>query len=213
VLGVIARRLGVDERDATPLPDLLAVSLRGRRLLVLLDNFEHLLAARDAVLALLRACPELVLLVTSRVALDVRGGRDYPVAPLVLPGAPGAPEALRNSPAVELLVERARAVGAELPLDAETAPALAEICRRLDGLPLAIELAAAGGGCFPRRRCWPGWTAGCRCWPAARTTCQPGSRPCGTRSPGAMSCWTSRNRRCSGGCACSWAAARWKRRR
>jgi len=143
VLGAIARRLGVDERDATPLPDLLAVSLRGRRLLVLLDNFEHVLAARDAVLALLQACPDLVILVTSRVALDVRGGRDYPVAPLVLPGAAGPLEALRNSPAVELLVERVRAAGTELPLDAETVPSLAEICRRLDGLPLAIELAAA----------------------------------------------------------------------
>ena len=143
VLGAIAQRLGVDERDATPLPDLLAVSLRGRRLLVLLDNFEHLLPARDAVLALLEACPELVMLVTSRVALHVRGGRDYPVAPLVLPDAAGPPEALRSSPAVELLDERARAAGTELGPDAETATAVAEICRRLDGLPLAIELAAA----------------------------------------------------------------------
>ena len=143
VLGAIARRLGVDERDATPLPDLLAVSLRGRQLLVLLDNFEHLLPARDAALALLEACPRLVLLVTSRVALHVRGGRDYPVSPLVLPRAVGSPEALLSSPAVELLVERARAAGTELALEAETAPAVAEICRRLDGLPLAIELAGA----------------------------------------------------------------------
>ena len=92
MLGAIAQRLGVDEPDATPLPDLLAVSLCGRRLLVLLDNFEHLLPARDAVLALLEACPELVMLVTSRVALHVRGGRDYPVAPLALPmrTAPGS---------------------------------------------------------------------------------------------------------------------------
>ena len=143
VLAAIAQRLGVDERDATPLPDLLAVSLRGRRLLVLLDNFEHLLPARDAMLALLEACPELVMLVTSRVALDVRGGRDYPVAPLVLPDAAGPPETQLSSPAVELLAERARAAGTELPPDAETAWAVAEICRRLDGLPLAIELAAA----------------------------------------------------------------------
>ena len=143
VLAAIAQRLGVDERDATPLPDLLAVSLRGKRLLVLLDNFEHLLPARDAVLALLEACPDLVMLVTSRVALHVRGGRDYPIAPLVLPDADGPPEALRSSPAVELLAERARAAGAELGPDAETATAVAEICRRLDGLPLAIELAAA----------------------------------------------------------------------
>jgi predicted ATPase/transcriptional regulator with XRE-family HTH domain len=143
VLGAIAQRLGVDERDATPLPDLLAVSLRGRRLLVLLDNFEHLLPARDAVLALLEACPQVVMLVTSRVALQVRGGRDYPVAPLVLPDPAGPPQAQLSSPSVELLVERARAAGMELPLDAGTARAAAEICRRLDGLPLAIELAAA----------------------------------------------------------------------
>jgi len=143
VLGAIAQRLGVDERDATPLPDLLAVSLRSRRLLVLLDNFEHLLPARDAVLALLEACPEVVMLVTSRVALQVRGGRDYPVAPLVLPDAAGPPEAQLSSPSVELLVERARAAGTELPPDAGTARAVAGICRRLDGLPLAIELAAA----------------------------------------------------------------------
>jgi predicted ATPase/transcriptional regulator with XRE-family HTH domain len=143
VLGAIAQRLGVDERDATPLPDLLAVSLRGRRLLMLLDNFEHLLSARDAVLALLQACPQVVMLVTSRVALQVRGGRDYPVAPLVLPDAGGPPEAQLTSPSAELLVERARAGGTELPANAETARAVAEICRRLDGLPLAIELAAA----------------------------------------------------------------------
>ena len=117
VLWVIALGLGVDERDATPLSDLLAVSLRARHLLVLLDNFEHLLSARDAVLALLEACPELVMLVTSRVALDVRGGRDYPVAPPELPGAASPPEALPNSPAVELLVERALGrLDGELPL-------------------------------------------------------------------------------------------------
>ena len=143
VLSAIAQRLGADERDATPLPDLLAVSLRGRRLLVLLDNFEHLLPARDAVLALLEACPQVAMLVTSRVAQHVRGGRDYQVAPLVVPDAAGPPETLRSSPAVELLVERARAAGTELGPDAETATAVAEICRRLDGLPLAIELAAA----------------------------------------------------------------------
>ena len=143
VLGAIARRLGVDEGDATPLPDLLAVSLRGRRLLILLDNFEHLLPARNVVLALLEACPQLTMLVTSRVALQVRGGRDYPVAPLVLPDAAGPPEAQLSSPSVELLIERAQAGGTEPPADAETARAMAGICRRLDGLPLAIELAAA----------------------------------------------------------------------
>ena len=143
VLSAIARQLGVDERDATPLAGLLAAALRARQLLVLLDNFEHLLPARDSVLALLETCPRLVMLVTSRVALDVRGGREYPIAPLVLPDAAVPPETLGGSPAVQLFVERANATGAGLTLDAGTAPAVAEICRRLEGLPLAIELAAA----------------------------------------------------------------------
>ncbi|HEY5985014.1 MAG TPA: helix-turn-helix domain-containing protein, partial [Streptosporangiaceae bacterium] len=143
VLNTIAQRLGVDEREATPLPDLMATALAAKRLLVLLDNFEHLLPARDAVLALLETCPHMVLLVTSRVTLRVRGGREYPVAPLAVPDAADSPTALSVSPAVELFVERAGAAGVGLALDAETATAVAEICRRLEGLPLAIELAAA----------------------------------------------------------------------
>ena len=143
VLSAIARQLRVDERDATPLAGLLAAALRARQLLVLLDNFEHLLAARDSVLALLETCPRLVMLVTSRVALDVRGGREFPIAPLALPDAAVPPETLCGSPAVQLFVERAKATGADLTLDAGTAAAVAEICRRLEGLPLAIELAAA----------------------------------------------------------------------
>ena len=143
VLSAVAQRLGVDERDATPLPELLAAALRAKHLLILLDNFEHVLAARGDVLALLEACPRAVVLVTSRVALDVRGGREYPVAPLTLPDASMPPETLGASPTVQLFVERARATGPDLILDAETARAVAEICRRLEGLPLAIELAAA----------------------------------------------------------------------
>jgi hypothetical protein len=81
VLGAVARQLGVDERDATPLDHLLQAALRDRRMLVVLDNFEHVLAARDAVLGLLEACPGVIVLVTSRVALRVRAGREYPVAP------------------------------------------------------------------------------------------------------------------------------------
>ena len=143
VLSALAQRLGVDERDATPLPELLAAALRAKHLLILLDNFEHVLAARGDVLALLEACPRAALLVTSRVALNVRGGREYPVAPLILPDASEPAETLAGSPAVQLFAERARATGPDLSLDAETAQAMAEICRRLEGLPLAIELAAA----------------------------------------------------------------------
>jgi predicted ATPase/transcriptional regulator with XRE-family HTH domain len=143
VLSAIAQRLGVDERDAAPLPGRLATALRPRQLLILLDNFEHLMAARDSVLTLLEVCPQVVMLVTSRVALDVRGGREYPIAPLALPDTAVGLGTLGSSPAVQLFLERARATGAELPLDSGAAQAVAEICRRLEGLPLAIELAAA----------------------------------------------------------------------
>jgi transcriptional regulator with XRE-family HTH domain len=99
VLDAVARQFGVDERGATPLPSLLKTALRDRRALVLLDNFEHMLAARDAILGLLEACPQLVVLATSRVALRVRAGREYPVAPLALPGS-GDQDGPSGSPAV-----------------------------------------------------------------------------------------------------------------
>src|SRR2546423_3248177 len=79
VLDGMARQLGVDDRDAIPLADRLRAALRDRRMLVVLDNFEHVLAARDAVVGLLEACPGVVALVTSRTALRVRAGRGYPV--------------------------------------------------------------------------------------------------------------------------------------
>jgi predicted ATPase/transcriptional regulator with XRE-family HTH domain len=143
VLTAIAQQFDIDERDNIPLHQLLAANLRHKCLLLLLDNFEHLIPARAEVLALLEASPRLVVLVTSRVALRVRGEREYRVAPLELPDEDAAPGTLARSPAVELFLDRARATGADLELDEETAPSVAEICRRLDGLPLAIELAAA----------------------------------------------------------------------
>ena len=129
----------MDERDATPLAGRLRTALRDRRMLVVLDNFEHVLAARDAVVGLLEACPGLVALVTSRTALRVRAGREYQVAPLALPGT----GAVDESPAVQLFLDRADAAGVELAPDQATSETVAGICRRLDGIPLAIELAAA----------------------------------------------------------------------
>ena len=173
VLGAIAQRLGVDEGDATPLPDLLAVSLRGRRLLILLDNFEHLLPARNVVLALLEECPQLAMLVTSRVALQVRGGHDYPVAPLVLPDAAGPPEAQLSSPSVELLIERARAGGTELPADAESARAMAEILPAAGWTPACHR---AGRG--PDAAAAPGGAAG-KAGPPAAGAGRRAARPAG----------------------------------
>ncbi len=143
VLAAIALRLDVDERDKIPLHERLTALLCRKRMLLLLDNFEHLLPAREAVLTLLEACPRLEVLATSRVALRVRGEREYRIAPLELPDTTASPQALARSPAVALFLDRAQAAGADLELNAAAAPAVAEICRRLDGLPLAIELAAA----------------------------------------------------------------------
>jgi predicted ATPase/transcriptional regulator with XRE-family HTH domain len=143
VLGAIAQALGMEHRDASPLRDDLLVSLRTLRLLLVVDNFESVVAATPTVLGILDACPGVVALITSRVALRVRGGRECPVAPLAVPESTESPETLERSPAVELFLERAGATGAELPLNADTLIVVAEICRRLEGLPLALELAAA----------------------------------------------------------------------
>ena len=142
VLPTVARELDVDQRSAA-VEERLATSLRGRRLLLVLDNFEHLLPAATGVLALLEACPQLAVLVTSRVALRARGGHEYPVAPLALPDRGDSGPALAEAPAVALFLERARATGAHLPADPQVLADVAAICRRLEGLPLALELAAA----------------------------------------------------------------------
>jgi len=138
VAAAVADPLGFASLDAA------AVGLAETERLVVLDNCEHVLdAAADAVERLTGACPGLRVLATSREPLDVPGERVLRLAPLALPEGDG-PGELRASPAVALLLARARAAGVEIGLDdATTAPALGALCRRLDGLPLAIELAAA----------------------------------------------------------------------
>lgn len=142
VASTIARALGVRE-GGEPLEDL-KERLRGARTLLILDNFEQITAAADVVSELLSACPRLQVLVTSRAVLRLQDEREFPVAPLALPagGREGA-ETLSQYAAVRLFIERARAVQPDFRVTNENAPAVAEICARLDGLPLAIELAAA----------------------------------------------------------------------
>jgi len=129
VLPAIAAQLGLDDRDTTPLPQRLAGALRHRRMLLVIDNFEHVIEARGEVVQLMSQVAHLQILITSRVPLRVRGEREYRLAPLEL------------APAVGLFTERARDIGVELTPD--TGESIAEICRRLEGLPLAIELAVA----------------------------------------------------------------------
>ncbi len=151
VASAIAQALGVREAGDEPLDARLTALLRDQRLLLVLDNFEQVVEAAPLVADLLSACPGLTVLVTSRVRLRVSGEREYAVPPLGLtgPDGRGLPEEASASAAVRLFVERARAVRADFPLTADNAPAVAAICRRLDGLPLAIELAAARAKVLP----------------------------------------------------------------
>ncbi len=145
VLSTIAQVLGVNERGSMSLLASLKEYLHGRHLLLLLDNLEQVISATPLLVDLLAACSQLSLLVTSREALRVRGEREYPVPPLTLPNLTALPplETLSQYPAIELFVQRAQAIKPDFHLTNAIAPAVAEICARLDGLPLAIELAAA----------------------------------------------------------------------
>jgi predicted ATPase/transcriptional regulator with XRE-family HTH domain len=149
VIPTVAHVLDVRESGTATLRDHLTQYLRAKHLLLVLDNCEHVVACRDAVLGLLAACPRVAVLATSRVPLRVRGERVCPVAPLPVPEPAQPLEALGHSAAVALYLERAQAAGARLTATAQTAPAIAHLCRRLDGLPLAIELAAAWATLLP----------------------------------------------------------------
>lgn len=145
VPAVLAGALGLRSADQASFTDLLAQRLRNKVVLLLLDNFEHLLPAGTLVSDLLTACPTLKFLTTSRSPLHVRGEQEYPVAPLALPSVADVDSvtALAGVASVNLFVQRARAVRHTFSLDASNAGIVASICQRLDGLPLAIELAAA----------------------------------------------------------------------
>jgi predicted ATPase/DNA-binding CsgD family transcriptional regulator len=144
VVPTIARTLGLRDRGArTPWEELL-VHVQARHLLLVLDNFEQVADAAPTLANLVASCPSLTVLVTSRTVLRLTIERDYPVSPLELPDltAGEAFDQIESSDAVSLFVARARAVRSDFKLTEENAPAVAETCQRLDGLPLAIELAA-----------------------------------------------------------------------
>ncbi|MDP9359299.1 MAG: LuxR C-terminal-related transcriptional regulator [Chloroflexota bacterium] len=145
VVPTIAQVLGVREVPGRPLHETLADALQDRDLLLVLDNLEQVVEAGPAIAALVAACRGLRVLATSRAPLRVRAEQEYPVEPLALPdpGLPASTAGRSGSPAVALFVERARAVRPDFALAEVNVGAVAEICRRLDGLPLAIELAAA----------------------------------------------------------------------
>ncbi len=145
VISAIADTLGVRETVGRPLVETLKDYLRGEHLLLVLDGFEQALSAAPRVAEILADAPKLHILVTSRAPLHLRGEREFPVLPLALPGSnrPLSTEELSHYAALQLFVQRAQDVQPDFALTAENAQAVAEICERLDGLPLALELAAA----------------------------------------------------------------------
>jgi predicted ATPase/Tfp pilus assembly protein PilF/DNA-binding XRE family transcriptional regulator len=145
VLDAIAKALHIPESGGDSVWQRLIDALRNERLVLILDTFEHLLDASHDIAALLTACPQLRMLVTSRSVLAVYGENVFPVAPLPLPEPISENDLakLAENAACSLFVGRARAANPAFALTASTAPTIAEICRRLDGLPLALELAAA----------------------------------------------------------------------
>ncbi|MDE3086834.1 MAG: DUF4062 domain-containing protein [Acidobacteriota bacterium] len=145
VLEAIARSVGADLGGAEAPLEVLAEGFGDDRVLLILDNFEHVVGAATDVGELLSRCPGIVVLATSRTALDLAAEREYPVSPLPVPGDAGTSgcDDVAGSPAAALFVDRARSVRPGFALSPDNAAAVAEICRRLEGLPLAIELAAA----------------------------------------------------------------------
>ena len=143
VPSVVAAALGVREQPGVPAAEVLARALARRQLLLVLDNCEHVIAAAAGLCAgLLVACDDVRVLATSREPLAVAGEARYRLAPLTLPGA-GNGEDGAGSEAVALFADRARRADARFALDGQTGPAVAALVTRLDGMPLAIELAAA----------------------------------------------------------------------
>jgi predicted ATPase/DNA-binding XRE family transcriptional regulator len=147
VATAIATALDIQEQGARPLPMILIAALRSRRLLLVLDNMEQVVEAAPVLAELLAGCTSLKILVTSRTPLHLSIEQEFTVPPLAIPTQAEAAarqiETLQQVPAVALFVARAQRTEPDFALTAENAEAVATLCRRLDGLPLALELAAA----------------------------------------------------------------------
>jgi predicted ATPase/DNA-binding XRE family transcriptional regulator len=145
VLTTVLRSLGLRETGGRSPRETLHAYLGGREMLLALDNFEHVMGAAPEVAGLLGSSPGLVLLITSRAPLRVRGEREWPVPTLAVPDPSRAPDVgtVRGAPAARLFLDRAREASPAFLLTRENAASVAAICWRLEGLPLALELAAA----------------------------------------------------------------------
>jgi predicted ATPase/transcriptional regulator with XRE-family HTH domain len=143
VLPTIGRAVGLSGVEGLDTAAVVAGALRDARLLLVVDNLEHVLDAAAGLGELIESCPGLVLLATSRAPLRLRGEREHPLQPLAVPGRSAGPVEVVASPAGALFLERARAVAPTFDVDDENARDVARLCARLAGIPLALELAAA----------------------------------------------------------------------
>jgi predicted ATPase len=204
VPAVVAAGLGVREQPGVPAAVTLARVLARQQLLLVLDNCEHVISTAAGLCAeLVAACDDLRVLATSREALQVAGEARYRLGPLAVPD-PGDLADVARTEAVVLFVDRAQQADAHFVLDGRTGPQVARLVARLDGMPLAIELAAARVEALGVGQ--PPWSGATSCWmsrsggPSGRCRCFPGRSPWRAprrwpgRAPGWRCCawWTAR---------------------
>lgn len=143
VLSALVRALGMKEREDLSLLAAIKDFLQNKHLLLLLDNFEQVIDAAPLLLEIVQRCPDVTMLITSRILLHITGEHVFPLTPLSLPDLEDQSRILTDYSSVALLVERAQVVCPDFVLNETNAPVIVEICKRLEGLPLALELAAA----------------------------------------------------------------------
>jgi len=192
VLGAVANALGVQGSSDVSLMTQLINTLRQKNLLLVIDNFEHVIDASPQLVQLLGNAPQVKALITSREVLRISGEYEFAVDPLPVPQQQegGQSEPLIDYAAIQLFAQRAQAVDPNFRLTPDTLKSISEICRRLDGLPLAIELAAARSKFITR-------------WHTARVTASPRGRPCAARWNGVTTHYRKPNVCCCGVCPCS----------
>jgi class 3 adenylate cyclase len=199
-LPAVADALDVKEAEGRTLGDGVAALIGDRKALLLLDNLEQVVVAASEVAGLIERCPALRIVATSRAPLRIAAEREYQLAPLELPPAsdPGSIESLIEYPAIALFVERVRTTSGSFELTPENAEAVAAVCRRLDGLPLALELAAARLRLLSPEALLERLDHALQVLTSGLATLPSGSRRCAPRSTGAIRSSRSRNSACSG---------------
>jgi predicted ATPase len=205
VLDGIGQAVGADLASTGSPLQALAETLSDAAWLLILDNLEQVVQIARDLGELLARCPQVAILATSRTVLGLAAEREYPVPPLPLPAddATVPLDELESSPAVALFVDRARAVRPGFALTKDNAASVAEICRLLEGLPLAIELAAARIRLLDPAALLARLARSLDALGTGWWTCLSGSAPCGPRCSGAWACWRTPSGRCWRSWRCS----------